>query len=94
MKVTRGRTFELEGVWEKVEVELTTDDLLPEESAVEAHLRPLLLEIRADQQIVSFAHRLGSIDDVKAREASDALKAARRRVLGMSKASLPARLVT
>lgn len=63
MKVTRGRTFEKDGAWEKLEVELTTEDLLPTEAALEAHLQPLLLEIRADQQLVSFTHRLGEMSD-------------------------------
>lgn len=92
MKVTRGRTFEKDGAWEKLEVELSTDDLLPEEAALEPNLQPLLLEIRADQQLVSFAHRLGAMSSEDMHEASKVLREARRRVVGMSKTHLPPRL--
>lgn len=92
MKVTRGRTFEKDGAWEKLEVELSTDDLLPAEAALEPHLQPLLLEIRADQQLVSFTHRLGEMSDEDMREASLALRQARRRVLSMSTSQVPTRL--
>lgn len=92
MKVTRGRTFEKDGAWEKLEVELSTDDLLPEEAALEPNLQPLLLEIRADQQLVSFSHRLGAMPTTEMREASEVLREARRRVVGMSKSHIPTRL--
>lgn len=92
MKVTRGRTFEKDGAWEKLEVELTTEDLLPTEAALEAHLQPLLLEIRADQQLVSFTHRLGEMSDEDMRAASLALREARRRLVATSKDQLPKRL--
>lgn len=92
MKVTRGRTFEKDGAWEKLEVELSTDDLLPAEAALEAHLQPLLLEIRADQQLVSFTHRLGEMSNEDMREASRELREARRRVVAMSTTQVPTRL--
>jgi hypothetical protein len=93
MKVTRGRSFQNEaGSWEKLEVELTTDDLLTEEISIEKHLHPLMLEIRADQQIVSFSHRLGNISEAQAKAESEKLKVARKRVLAMSQTNLPSRL--
>jgi hypothetical protein len=92
MKVTRGRTFEKDGAWEKLEVELSTADLLPAEAALEPHLQPLLLEIRADQQLISFTHRLGEMTDEDMRDASRELREARRRVVAMSTSQVPARL--
>jgi hypothetical protein len=106
MKVTRGKSFETQptsdggfwkrgkvlSVWEKIEVELDDADLLPEEKAIEAHLQPLLLEIRAEQQLIMFLRRVGHITKEEAEEQSAQLKAARRSVLSMSKTNVPPRL--
>lgn len=104
MKVTRGKSFEIrpegrfwkkfrvESEWEKIEVELDDADLLPEEQAIEAHLQPLLLEIRAEQQLIMFLRRVGRITKEEAEEQSAQLKTARRSVLSMSKTSVPPRL--
>ena len=69
MRVMRGKTFEgSRGVWEKIEVELDSSDLLPEESSAPKQVQLQLLEVRADKNIVLFLHRQGKLsnDETKA----------------------------
>lgn len=68
MRVMRGKTFEgKRGVWEKIEVELDSTDLLPEETDAPKQVQLQLLEVRADKNIVIFLHRHGklSTDETK-----------------------------
>jgi len=63
MRVMRGKTFEgKRGLWEKIEVELDSGDLLPEELAAPQQVQLQLLELRADKNLVLFLHRQGQID--------------------------------
>lgn len=80
MRVLRGTAFQGENGWEKIEVELDSGDLLEEEASVEPHLQPLLLEVRADQQIVAFLERIGHLTPELAAEQSEALRDTRRRL--------------
>lgn len=69
MRVMRGKTFEgKRGVWEKIEVELDSTDLLPEEQAAPKKLQIQLLEIRADRNLVIFLERFGQLSSEKAKE--------------------------
>jgi hypothetical protein len=58
MRVMRGKTFEgNKGVWEKIEVELDFNDLLPDELAAPKQIQLQLLEIRADRNLILFMSR-------------------------------------
>ena len=81
MRVVRGRTFEKDGVWDKLEVELDQNDLLPAEKSARAQVQPLLLEVRAEQQLIAFLSRAGQISLSEASEASAALKKQRENLL-------------
>ena len=69
MRVMRGKTFEgKRGVWEKIEVELDSTDLLPKEQEAPKQVQLQLLEVRADKNIVLFLHRHGQLNDKQAGE--------------------------
>ena len=58
MRVMRGKTFEgNKGVWEKIEVELDSNDLLPDEIDAPKQIQLQLLEIRADRNLILFMSR-------------------------------------
>jgi len=62
MRVVRGKTFQGKtGVWEKVEIELDTSDLLPDEQAASAHVHAQLLEVRIDKHLIVHLLRHGQI---------------------------------
>ena len=53
MRVTRSTTFQRsDKTWEKIEIELDSSDLLPEELLVPDHVKAQLLELRIDKHIV------------------------------------------
>jgi len=53
MRVVRGKTFQgKSGVWEKIEVELDSSDLLPDEQAASDHVHAQLLEVRIDKHLI------------------------------------------
>lgn len=82
MRVMRGKTFEgKKGVWEKIEVELDSTDLLPEELEVPKSLQLQLLEIRADRNLVIFLERHGHLSSKKALEHIEALDSLRKKIL-------------
>jgi len=62
MRVMRGKTFESKkGVWEKIEVELDSTDLLPDEENAPKQVQLQLLEVRADKNLILFMLRHGKI---------------------------------
>jgi len=66
----RGKTFEgKRGVWEKVEVELDSSDLLPDELAAPPQVQLQLLEVRAERNLILFLRRSSHIT----KEEADAL---------------------
>jgi len=68
MRVMRGQTFEgPNGVWEKIEVELDSNDLLPDEKAAADQVKLQLLEIRADKHLLLFMSRSNRIDSQEAK---------------------------
>lgn len=68
MRVMRGKTFEgKRGVWEKIEVELDSTDLLPEETSAPKQVQLQLLEVRADRNIILFLHRQGKLSNDEAK---------------------------
>ena len=82
MKVLRGKYFEGEdGVWQKIEVELSENDLLAEEEDAPAHTKPTLLEIRAEQYINSFLAREGIISDEELENKKNSLSSLRTMIL-------------
>lgn len=82
MRVMRGKTFEgKKGVWEKIEVELDSTDLLPEELEVPKSLQLQLLEIRADRNLVIFLERHGHLPPKKALAHIEDLDNLRKKIL-------------
>lgn len=82
MKVLRGKYFEDEdGVWQKIEVELTEDDLLSEEAEAPDHTKPTLLEIRAEQYINAFLAREGVISEEQLADKKNSLSSLRTMIL-------------
>lgn len=70
MRVMRGKYFEADdGFWEKIEIELQDDDLTDEELAVPQHLRPQLLELKAELNMIAFLERKGVMDSDEAKTA-------------------------
>lgn|SRR3990167_11155994 len=64
MRVMRGKTFEnKKGIWEKIEVELDSSDLLPDELAAPQFIQPVLLEIRAEKHLLAYMQRTGKFTD-------------------------------
>lgn len=62
MRVLRGKTYESKkGVWEKIEVELDSNDLLPEEQDAPQEVQIQLLQLRADKNIILFMKRSGKL---------------------------------
>lgn len=75
MRVMRGKTFEAKnGMWEKIEVELDSNDLLPEEKNSPPQVQMQLLEVRADYNLVLFLARHGHMSKEAAQEKLDELK--------------------
>lgn len=69
MRVMRGKTFEgKKGVWEKIEVELDGNDLLPDEQAASDQVKLQLLEIRADKHLLLFLSRANQISKEEAKQ--------------------------
>ncbi|MCW4026121.1 MAG: hypothetical protein NWE76_01390 [Candidatus Bathyarchaeota archaeon] len=69
MRVVRGRSFvDDAGVWHKVEVELSSDDLLPEEQKSGLSSHATLLELRAEQYVLASLTRSGFITEAQAKE--------------------------
>jgi len=67
MRVMRGKTFEgKRGVWEKIEVELDTSDLLPDEQAASPQVQLQLLEVRAERNLILFLRRSNHITQEEA----------------------------
>jgi hypothetical protein len=61
MKVVRSTTFQNGTIWEKIEVELDSSDLLPEEQIVPDHAKAQLLELRIDKHITMHLLRHGQL---------------------------------
>ena len=62
MRVVRGKTFQGKtGVWEKIEVELDSSDLLPDEQAASEHVHVQLLEVRIDKHLIVHLLRHGQL---------------------------------
>lgn len=79
MRIMRGKSYEgRDGHWEKIEVELETQDLLEDEKKFPEYLWPILLELRAEQHIIMFMLRNGKISKEDAKAKSEELKAVRR----------------
>jgi len=80
MKVARGKTFQNEnGVWEKIEIELDTSDLLPDELAASEQVQAQLLEARIDKHLIMHLYRHNQLTKDEATEqiaANDAHRAA------------------
>ena len=84
MRVMRGKTFEGEkGVWEKIEVELDTDDLLPEEQIAADQVKLQLLEIRADKHLLLFLSRSNKISKDDAQQQLKELNEYRDKLLSI-----------
>jgi len=67
MRVMRGKTFEgNKGVWEKIEVELDSGDLLQDEMDAPKQIQLQLLEIRADKNLILFMKRHNRISKKEA----------------------------
>lgn len=83
MKITRGKTFHVKKtrVWEKIEVELDSTDLLPEEQGVAEKFKPTLLEIRAEKQLIVSMERLGQISTEEAQRLAKTLETLRQGIL-------------
>ncbi len=82
MRVMRGKTFEgKKGVWEKIEVELDGNDLLPDEQAAADHVKLQLLEVRADKHLLMFLKREGQISSSEAQKKLETLDGYKKRLL-------------
>lgn len=69
MRIMRGKYFEApNGFWEKIEIELDRDDLTEDELRVPEHLRPQLLELRAEQHLLASLVRQGVMTQQEAIE--------------------------
>lgn len=67
MRIMRGKYFEAQdGFWEKIEIELEDDDLTEEELTVPQHLRPQLLELKAELNMIAFLERKGVLSPQEA----------------------------
>lgn len=80
MRIMRGKYFEgPNGHWEKIEIELDRDDLTEDELRVPEHLRPQLLELRAEQHLLASLVRQGAVSKeeaiTKGRELRDEISA-------------------
>ena len=84
MRVMRGKTFEGEkGVWEKIEVELDTNDLLPDEQTAADQVKLQLLEIRADKHLLLFLSRANKIPKEEAQSQLKSLNDYRDKLLNI-----------
>jgi hypothetical protein len=84
MRVMRGKSFENDGIWEKLEIELDGSDLLPIEANAPLHVQPMLLELRAEQHLVTFMYRKGYYTMVEAKDVADEIKQRRKDLMGPS----------
>lgn len=73
MRVVRSTTFKLNGRIDKVEVELTSEDLLPNEAAAPAPLHPQILDIRAEKYLLWTLVRVGKVPTVQASQQLEVL---------------------
>ena len=72
MKVIRGKSYEDDdGNWNKIEIELTEDDLSLEEGKASETAKPILLELKAETYIVSFLVNNKAIPAQKGKELID-----------------------
>jgi len=82
MKITRAKSFEdKDGNWQKFEIELTDDDLIPMELEANPAVQFTLLEIKAEQCLNAFLLRIGELDEDKAIETSNMLQEFRKSLL-------------
>jgi len=85
MRVMRGKTFEgKKGVWEKIEVELDSSDLLPDEQAAPKQFQLQLLEIRADRNLILFMKRHDRINEKEAHALLEELKINREQLMDLT----------
>lgn len=86
MRVMRGKTFEgKDGVWEKIEVELDSGDLLPDEQSAADQVKLQLLEVRADKHLLLFLSRSGRISKEEAKAKLDELESYKAQLLKIRK---------
>lgn len=83
MRIVRAKSFEdRNGDWQKIEVEMTSDDLLKEELEASAASQPTLLELRAELFIIASMHRLGNISSEEAQKLAENIEQIRLALLG------------
>lgn len=84
MRVLRGKSYEAKrGVWEKIEVELDSNDLLPDEQTAPLEIQVQLLELRADRNIVLFMRRAGKLTKEEAEDLLAELSAYRKTLMSL-----------
>lgn len=67
MRVLRGKTYQVKkDSWDKIEIELDSNDLLPDEQGAPLEVQAQLLELRADKNIVLFMRRSGKLSQEEA----------------------------
>lgn len=82
MRIMRGKTFEgKRGQWEKIEIELDSSDLLPDEASAAPEIKVQLLELRAEKNIVIFMQRQGKITKNEAEALISELSTQRKTLL-------------
>lgn len=85
MRVARSRTYETKkGVWEKIEVELDHDDLLPDELAAAPHAHPQLLENRIEKHLTMSLLQYGQLTQDEAAQRIAELDAFRKSLLNLN----------
>lgn len=83
MRVVRAKSFEdKNGDWQKIEIEMTSDDLLKEELDASPASRPTLLELRAELFLIASMHRLGNISAAEAQKSAENIEQIRAALLG------------
>lgn len=84
MRVSYGKTFEnADGEWERVEFELTGDDLLPSEKKANQTGHPMLLALRAEQNLWFFLRSNGYVTDDEANEKFASITKQREQLVGV-----------
>lgn len=80
----RGKTYERpDGSWEKIEIELEGQDLLPEEQGAPTEVQPQLLELRVERHLVIYLRRAGKLSEEEAKAHLSEIDSYRKKLLAM-----------